>query len=184
MPPKIIMKLVYSSLTAALLFFVTGCGIAPGDEKKKGGTATSENVKVSAPTPVNDGGGAALAAAVSSADGMVTTASGLRYRVLASGPAGGRSPGFFNSVVVHYRGTLTDGTVFDSSIERGQPATFGVGQVIPGWTEALRLMKPGDEWLVYIPSRLAYGSQAVGSKIPPNSDLIFQMALLQVVGAQ
>jgi FKBP-type peptidyl-prolyl cis-trans isomerase FklB len=86
--------------------------------------------------------------------------------------------------VVHYRGTLTDGTVFDSSIERGQPATFGVGQVIPGWTEALRLMKPGDEWLVYIPSRLAYGSQAVGSKIPPNSDLIFQMALLQVVGAQ
>jgi FKBP-type peptidyl-prolyl cis-trans isomerase FklB len=103
--------------------------------------------------------------------------------VLASGPADGRSPSFFDSVMVHYRGTLTDGTVFDSSIERGVPATFGVGQVIAGWSEALRLMKPGDQWELFIPARLAYGNRAVGDKIPPNSDLIFKVALLQIVGS-
>ena len=86
--------------------------------------------------------------------------------------------------MVHYRGTLTDGTVFDSSIDRGVPATFGVGQVIAGWTEALKLMKPGDKWMLYIPSRLAYGSQAVGGKIPPNSDLIFEVELLQIISGQ
>ena len=86
--------------------------------------------------------------------------------------------------MVHYRGTLTDGTVFDSSIDRGVPATFGVGQVIAGWTEALKLMKPGDKWMLYIPSRLAYGSQAVGGKIPPSSDLIFEVELLQIIGGQ
>lgn len=83
-------------------------------------------------------------------------------------------------MTVHYIGKLTDGTVFDSSVERGQPATFGVAQVIPGWTEALQLMKPGDQWVLYIPARLAYGNRAVGSKIPPNSDLVFQVALIQV----
>lgn len=85
-------------------------------------------------------------------------------------------------MIVHYRGTLTDGTVFDSSYDRGTPASFGVGQVIPGWTEALKLMKPGDKWMLHIPANLAYGSRAVGGKIPPNSDLIFQVELLQVVG--
>lgn len=116
------------------------------------------------------------------ATGMVTTASGLSYRVLASGPAGGRSPGRSDSVRVHYRGTLTDGTVFDSSYDRGEPITFGVTQVIPGWTEALQLMKPGDKWLLHIPANLAYGGRAVGDKIPPFSDLIFQVELLQVSG--
>ena len=121
-------------------------------------------------------------AATVDASGRVTTASGLKYQVLASGPVGGRSPTHFDSVIVHYRGTLTDGTVFDSSYDRGQPATFGVGEVIPGWTEALKLMKPGDKWMLYIPAPLAYGSRAVGGKIPPNSDLIFQVELLQIVG--
>ena len=102
--------------------------------------------------------------------------------MLSSGPAGGRSPTFFDSVRVHYHGTLPDGTVFDSSIDRGVPATFAVGQVIAGWTEALRLMKPGDQWELYIPSRLAYGERAVGDKIPPNSDLIFKVALIQILG--
>lgn len=111
---------------------------------------------------------------------MFTTASGLQYRIVASGPAGGRSPTVMDTVSVHYRGMLTDRTVFDSSIDRGQPATFGVSQVIPGWTEALQMMKPGDQWVLYIPARLAYGSRAVGDKIPPNSDLVFQVALLQV----
>ena len=84
---------------------------------------------------------------------------------------------------MHYKGTLTNGTVFDSSYERGAPATFGVSQVIPGWTEALQLMKPGDQWLLFVPSHLAYGGQSMGN-IPPNSDLIFQVHLLQVNSAQ
>jgi len=114
--------------------------------------------------------------------GVMTTASGLQYQVLESGPATGRAPTRSETVRVHYRGTLTDGTVFDSSIDRGEPATFGVGQVIPGWTEALQLMKPGDKWMLFIPSRLAYGSQAVGGKIPPNSTLIFLVQLLDIAG--
>lgn len=116
-----------------------------------------------------------------SPSGIVTTPSGLRYRVLASGPAEGRSPFRTDFVTVHYHGTLTDGTVFDSSIDRGTPASFGVGQVIPGWTEALQCMKPGDKWMLFIPSRLAYGPRAVGGKIPPNSDLIFEVELLQIL---
>ncbi len=117
-----------------------------------------------------------------STDGMISTPSGLRYKVLASGPAGGRSPSLYDSATVHYKGTLTNGTVFDSSYERGAPATFGVNQVIPGWTEALQLMKPGDQWLIYIPANLGYGPQSMGD-IPANSDLIFQVHLLQVTGA-
>lgn len=113
---------------------------------------------------------------------MVTTASGLSYKVLTSGPADGRSPTISDTVTVHYQGTLINGTVFDSSYDRGAPTSFGVGQVIPGWTEALQLMKPGDKWMLYIPSRLAYGPRAMGDKIPANSDLIFQVELLQVGG--
>jgi FKBP-type peptidyl-prolyl cis-trans isomerase FklB len=116
------------------------------------------------------------------ASGVVTTASGLRYKVLASGPASGRSPTRADSVMVHYRGTLVDGSVFDSSYDRGEPTTFGVAQVIPGWTEALQLMKPGDKWLLHIPSNLAYGAQGAGAKIPPFADLIFQVELLQIMG--
>lgn len=168
------MKPLSLFVSSALLLCLTGCQTAP--EKK---TATK-------PLPQAAERVADVAAESTkpmvSASGVVTTASGLQYRVLASGPAEGRSPTFFDSVMVHYHGTLTDGTVFDSSMERGQPATFGVGQVIAGWTEALKLMKPGDKWMLYIPSRLAYGSQAVGGKIPANSDLIFQVQLLQIVG--
>ena len=110
------------------------------------------------------------------------TASGLQYQVVASGPATGRSPTRLDTVKVHYRGTLTNGTVFDSSLERGMPAVFGVGQVIPGWTEALQLMKPGDKWMLYIPARLAYGDRAMGDKIPANSTLIFLVELLEIGG--
>lgn len=120
---------------------------------------------------------------VPDASGFVTTRSGLKYKVLVSGPAAGRSPTRGDSVTVHYRGTLENGTVFDSSYDRGEPTTFGVGQVIPGWTEALQLMKPGDKWLLHIPFNLAYGNQAVGGKIPPYSDLIFQVELLRVIPA-
>ena len=83
-------------------------------------------------------------------------------------------------VKVHYKGTLADGTVFDSSVDRGQPAEFGVHEVIPGWTEALQLMREGDKWEVYIPSKLGYGERGAGAKIPPNSTLIFEVELISV----
>ena len=170
------MKSLSRSLSSALLLLIAGC---QSSEKFE-----IEPAPASAPAPAQPKVAAAPAAAVPDSSGKITTASGLQYRILKSGPAEGRSPTFFDSVVVHYRGTLTDGTVFDSSIDRGVPATFGVGQVIPGWTEALKLMKPGDQWVLYIPARLAYGARAVGDKIPPNSDLIFQVALLQVLSGQ
>lgn len=115
-------------------------------------------------------------------EGFVTTASGLRYKVLRQGPATGIPPTRLDSVTVNYRGTLKNGTVFDSSYDRGIPATFSVGQVIAGWTEALQLMKPGDKYLLYIPSNLAYGPRAMGDKIPAFSDLIFEVELLQILG--
>jgi FKBP-type peptidyl-prolyl cis-trans isomerase len=110
--------------------------------------------------------------------GVKTTASGLQYQVLAEGK--GKSPTPTDRVTVHYTGKLTDGNVFDSSVQRGQPATFGVNQVIPGWTEALQLMKEGDKWLLYIPYSLAYGERGSPPQIPPFSTLIFEVELLKV----
>ncbi|TDU63147.1 FKBP-type peptidyl-prolyl cis-trans isomerase FklB [Prosthecobacter fusiformis] len=174
------MKSLSISLSSALLLFVTGCQTET--KKEEAAKSAAQTPPAMASAQANVAPTSTPASSAPDGAGWVTTASGLRYRVLASGPAEGRSPTMFDTVMVHYRGTLTDGTVFDSSIERGQPATFGVGQVIPGWTEALRVMKPGDQWVLYIPSGLAYGSRAVGDKIPANSDLIFQVALIQVVG--
>ena len=104
-------------------------------------------------------------------EGVKTTDSGLQYKVITAGE--GKSPQKSDKVTVHYRGTLIDGTEFDSSYSRNEPATFGVGQVIPGWTEALQMMKEGDKWEIYIPSKLGYGERGAGAKIPPNSTLIF-----------
>lgn len=109
-----------------------------------------------------------------------TTATGLQYEVLAEGD--GPVPASGDQVEVHYTGKLIDGTVFDSSIDRGQPATFGVTQVIPGWVEALQMMKAGSKWRLYIPSQLAYGPQGAGGVIGPNQALIFDVELLRVLG--
>lgn len=108
-----------------------------------------------------------------------TTPSGLQYEVLKEGE--GAQPTAADSVTVHYTGKLIDGTVFDSSVERGEPATFGVTQVIPGWVEALQLMKAGSKWRLFIPSALAYGPQGVPG-IGPNQTLIFDVELLSVQG--
>lgn len=108
-----------------------------------------------------------------------TTASGLQYEVIKEGD--GAKPVASDQVVVHYTGKLIDGTVFDSSVERGVPATFGVTQVIPGWVEALQLMKAGSKWRLFIPSQLAYGPQGAGGMIGPNSTLIFDVELLKVI---
>ena len=112
-------------------------------------------------------------------EGVVTTPSGLQYKVVESGPAGGTSPDSNDLVRVHYEGTLTDGTVFDSSFERGTPAVFSPDAVVPGWTEALQLMKPGDEWLLYLPPALGYGDRQAGP-IPANSVLVFRLKMLDV----
>ena len=109
----------------------------------------------------------------------VETSSGLKYRILQKGE--GNSPVEQSQVKVHYRGRLEDGTEFDSSYKRGQPATFPVNGVIRGWTEALMLMKPGDKWELKIPPDLGYGSRAVGNVIPPNSTLIFEVELLEIL---
>jgi FKBP-type peptidyl-prolyl cis-trans isomerase FklB len=107
-----------------------------------------------------------------------TTSSGLQYEVLESGS--GASPGPTSTVVTHYHGTLVDGTVFDSSVERGQPAEFGVNQVIPGWTEALQMMSVGDKWRIACPPKLAYGEQGAGDSIPPNTALVFEIHLIDI----
>jgi FKBP-type peptidyl-prolyl cis-trans isomerase FklB len=111
-------------------------------------------------------------------EGVVVTESGLQYKVLE--PGEGDSPGPADMATVHYRGTLIDGTPFDSSYDRGQPATFPVGGVIAGWTEALQLMKPGAKWQLVIPAGLAYGERGAGQNIGPNATLLFEVELISV----
>lgn len=106
------------------------------------------------------------------------TASGLQYKVIKA--SNGVSPNANDNVKVHYHGTLIDGTVFDSSVERGEPITFGLSQVIKGWTEGLQLMKTGEKFIFYIPSELGYGDRAAGPKIPAGSTLIFEVELFEV----
>ncbi len=110
--------------------------------------------------------------------GVVTLTSGLQYKVLTKGK--GPSPKATDKVKVNYRGTLIDGTEFDSSYSRGEPATFQANRVIKGWVEALQLMQPGAKWQLFIPANLAYGPRAAGPRIPPNSTLIFEVELLEI----
>lgn len=112
-------------------------------------------------------------------DSVVQTQSGLQYIVLKEGT--GAKPGPTDEVTVHYTGRLLDGTVFDSSVGRGEPATFPLDKVIPGWTEGLQLMSEGSKYRLFIPSELAYGSQGSGDKILPNATLIFDVELIKVV---
>jgi FKBP-type peptidyl-prolyl cis-trans isomerase FklB len=110
---------------------------------------------------------------------VITLESGLQYEILVSG--NGAVPKATDTVEVHYHGSLIDGNVFDSSVQRGEPATFGVTQVIPGWVEALQLMPVGSKWRLVIPSELAYGSQGAGQAIAPFSTLVFEVELLSIV---
>jgi FKBP-type peptidyl-prolyl cis-trans isomerase FklB len=123
---------------------------------------------------------AAFMAANASEDGVKTLPSGLQYKVVASGPAGGVSPDRNDLVKVDYEGTLTDGTVFDSSFKRGAPAVFTPEGVVPGWTEALQMMKPGDEWILFLPPELGYGERGGPPMIPGNAVLVFRLKLLDV----
>ncbi len=122
--------------------------------------------------------GKAFLSANKTKEGVVTLPSGLQYRIIKKGS--GPSPKLTDKVTTHYRGTLIDGTEFDSSYSRNQPATFPVNGVIPGWTEALQLMHKGDKWQLFIPSELAYGNRAVSDKIKAGSTLIFEIELLDI----
>jgi len=112
-------------------------------------------------------------------ENVVTLPSGLQYEVITEG--NGKKAKATDQVKCHYEGTLIDGTLFDSSVKRGEPAVFGVNQVIPGWVEALQLMPEGSKWRLYIPSDLAYGARGAGEMIPPHSTLIFDVELIQVL---
>ena len=122
--------------------------------------------------------GEVFLAANAKKEGVKTTASGLQYKVITEGK--GKQPKATDTVEVHYRGTLLNGTEFDSSYKRNQPATFVLSQVIPGWTEGLQMMSEGSKWQLFIPPNLAYGEHGMGSAIGPNSTLIFEVELLSI----
>jgi FKBP-type peptidyl-prolyl cis-trans isomerase len=134
--------------------------------------------KMQAASAKNKEEGEAFLTANKTKEGVVTLPSGLQYKILTEGK--GPKPAATDSVVCNYRGTLVNGTEFDSSYKRGQPATFGVSQVIKGWTEALQLMPVGSKWQLYIPSTLAYGERGPG-EIGPNATLIFDVELISIV---
>lgn len=118
------------------------------------------------------------------APGIQTLPSGVQYKIVRSGPATGLKPGAEDEVKVHYEGKLVSGKVFDSSYERGQPAAMPLPALIPAWKEALQLMRPGDEWMLFVPPAMGYGEEgAGGGEIPPNSVLIFRIELIDVLPA-
>lgn len=126
----------------------------------------------------NKASGEAFLAENKKRDGVVSLDNGLQYEILKEG--NGKKPKATDKVLVHYHGTLIDGTTFDSSVDRGEPITFGLNQVIKGWTEILQLMPVGSKWRVYIPYTLAYGDQGAGQSIKPYSTLIFEIELLGI----
>ena len=127
------------------------------------------------PSPVQ-----AFMATNAKAPGVVTLPDGLEYKIVASGPADGAKPLATDEVKVDYEGKLMSGQVFDSSFARGVPADLPLQGLIPAWTEALQLMRPGDEWILYVPPALGYGDAGAGDKIPPNATLIFTIELLAI----
>jgi hypothetical protein len=180
------------SFTLAAVVCLVGCGKQDGasTDTKKADTASSGSSGSSGGTPASRPGGPAATPAPSGPSGAPaatpapagewkTTASGLKYQVMKQG-TGTVSPKATDTVEVHYHGTLTNGTVFDSSVQRGQPATFPLNAVIPGWTEGVQLMKVGDKFKFEIPPNLAYGPNSPTPAIPPNSTLVFEVELLGI----
>jgi FKBP-type peptidyl-prolyl cis-trans isomerase FklB len=145
---------------------------------KEAAKALAANPELKAAAEKNAAEGKAFLDANAKKEGVTALPSGLQYKVLKAGT--GPSPKATDTVQTHYKGTLLDGRVFDSSYDRGQPAVFGVNQVIAGWTEALQKMKAGDKWELYIPSDLAYGLRGSPPSIGPNSTLVFEVELIAV----
>jgi FKBP-type peptidyl-prolyl cis-trans isomerase len=141
-----------------------------------------QQVAQAAQAEANQATAAAYLEANATKEGVVVTDSGLQYEIVEAGE--GPIPGAEDTVEVHYRGTLVDGTEFDSSYSRGETVTFGVGQVIPGWTEALQLMPVGSKWSLAIPAELAYGAGGAGGVIGPNAALLFDVELISIPSQQ
>jgi FKBP-type peptidyl-prolyl cis-trans isomerase FklB len=156
--------------------FLSGCEDQAASNTPDVAVATADSRASQA--EANKKKGEEFLAANAKKEGVKTLPSGLQYLVLKEGT--GKKPGPTDEVEVHYHGTLIDGTVFDSSVDRGEPATFPVNRVIPGWTEALQLMKEGAKWRVFIPSKHAYRQRGFPPKIGPNETLIFEIELLHV----
>ncbi|ORU90716.1 MAG: peptidylprolyl isomerase [Cycloclasticus sp. symbiont of Poecilosclerida sp. M] len=157
------MKIIIILAVIAAVYFIFQRGMLPSSSSFKD----------------NNDAGIAFLAQNTKKEGVTTTTSGLQYLVLNAG-TGDKHPGATDKVTVHYHGTLIDGTVFDSSVDRGEPATFGLNQVIKGWTEGLQLMVVGEKTRFFIPSQLAYGNSNMGS-IKAGSALIFDVELLAIV---
>jgi peptidylprolyl isomerase len=160
---------LYLTIPLAAALCLTGCDKSAQPTDNKAGGAPTPGGSPSAPA----------AAATATNNDMTTTATGLKYQVLKKG-TGTQSPKATDTVKVHYHGTLLNGTVFDSSVERGQPISFPLNAVIPGWTEGVQLMKVGDKFKFEIPANLAYGPNSPSPKIPPNSTLVFEVELLGI----
>ena len=158
------------------LFIATGLAALVAACQRKDATAPA-----TAEESVPDAAGKAFLERTAKDEGVKSTPSGLMYKVVRSGPAEGVHPRPQDEVRVHYEGTLIDGTVFDSSYREGTPVVFQLGQLIPGWIEGIGLMRPGDEWLIYLPPKLGYGAKGAGDRIPPNSVLVFRIELLGVL---
>ena len=156
---------------AVLALAALALGACQGQPQKKG-----DDLADAKPSAESE----AFMAKVKKEDGVQVLASGLAYKVVRSGPATGLKPQLKDEVKVHYEGKLENGTVFDSSYERGQPAAMPLERLIPAWQEALQLMRPGDEWILYVPSNLGYGDEGAG-QIPPGAPLIFRIELIDVL---
>ena len=182
LPPDLNIELVMKAMTASikdevLLFDQQKCSeiFSKFNEEMQAKVEAQNKIE----GEKNKAEGAAFLAENKKREGVKTTASGLQYEVLTKG-SGTESPKATDKVKVHYHGTTIDGTVFDSSVERGETIAFGLNQVISGWTEGLQLMKVGDKFKFYIPSELAYGKQSPSAAIKPNSTLIFEVELFEI----
>ena len=174
--PKILASAIADAFAGKSAMTEKDVRAALDDLRKMAMAKMEAKSKVDGEKNVKDG--EAFLAANAKKEGVKTTASGLQYKVLKAGT--GAMPKSSDEVKVHYHGTLIDGTVFDSSVERGEPVSFPVTGVIPGWVEALQLMKVGDKWQLTIPSKLAYGPNGAGGKIGPNAVLVFDVELLAI----
>lgn len=152
-----------AGLAAAVFVALVGCGQGAGAQDPEAARAAAE-----------------FMAANARAEGVRTLPSGVQYKVVREGEAGAPSPDSNDEVSVHYEGTLVDGTVFDSSYQRGVPATFALDGLIPAWEEAIPHMSVGDEWLLYVPPEQGYGAEGSPPEIPPHSVLVFRIELLGV----
>ena len=170
-------KFLFSAVAAMLMMGMASCG---GNTESSEATETTEEATPDSGEQIKDNLtlGREFLEENAKNDSVVQTESGLQYMVLKEGT--GAKPGPTDNVTVHYTGRLLDGTVFDSSVERGEPATFPLNKVIPGWTEGLQLMSEGAKYRLFIPSELAYGENGAGDKILPNSTLIFDVELIKV----